>query len=386
MTHALNGIQTLIAEIPTGDDYGVKAAEALFAEAQQRGFSDLQLRFRQDDALVRGRKDDAIFPVAVIPPKMRDLLLARVKVLAKLPAYVRNEPQDGRVEWQSPDGRRLLLRVAFLPTIHGETVTIRFPESRDSRLVLEDLGMDDETLAALRSAFRKREGTLLVTGPAGSGKTTTLYAMLDDLYNEAGERLNFLTIEDPVERALDYASQVQVNEAQGVTFAKGLRAAMRQSPDVLLIGEIRDLESARIAIQAGMSGHLALSTVHAGRACRVYTRLLAMDVEPYMAASALSGALAQRLLRRICRDCAGAGCGCCSGSGYTGRIGVFEFAPMTERIRQLILSRSLSSEIAQETARVQTADLISRANTLAEQRIVSRTEVEFAFAGEEELL
>src|SRR5690606_32024659 len=187
-----------------------------------------------------------------------------------------------------------------------------------------ELGMSDSLRAAVVSLMTRREGTVFVTGPGSSGKTTTLYAMLNYLNESQGERLNILTIEDPVERDLDFAGQVQVNNLQDLSFAQSLRSVLRQDPNVIMIGEVRDNETACIALQAGMSGHLVLSTLHAGRAFRVYGRLLSMNTDPYLVASAVSGSIGQRLVRLACPSCAGDGCGHCEGIGSKKRTGLFE--------------------------------------------------------------
>lgn len=393
----LGGLQEAVDRLPATDDWGVEAARLLLEAAEDLGCSDLHLLSQRQQMLARGRREGILFQLARLPKERSELLTARFKVLARLPAFVRNEPQDGRIEWTRRAGERpRLLRASFLPTIHGENVVVRFPELSSRLLKLENLGMAPTVLAQVNRMLSAQEGTILLTGPGGSGKTTTLYAMLHELHQRRGDRLNFLTIEDPVERDLGFAGQVQVNEAQGLTFEKALRAGLRQDPNVLLIGEIRDLETARVCVQAGMTGHLVLSTLHAGRVSRLFTRLLSMGVEPYLVASAVTGAVAQRLARTLCEHCrrpveastptAGfiaEGCEHCSFSGYGGRKGMFEAASVGEALRELILSRATPARIATQVAAEQAGDLARESERLVVEGIISRAEVELLLAQED---
>jgi general secretion pathway protein E len=245
--------------------------------------------------------------------------------------------------------------------------------------------MSADTFAATTALLTRQEGAILLTGPSSSGKTTTMYAMLHWLNSHYGDRMNILTIEDPVERDLGFASQVQVNPAQDLTFERALRSALRQDPNVLMVGEIRDIETARVTIQAGMSGHLVVSTLHAGRASLVFSRLLSMGIEPYLVASAVSGAIAQRLARSVCHSCDGLGCEICGQSGCAGRVGIFECCRVSEELRELILACAPPVRVAEEAARMQTASLKEDARRLVEQGIISREEMEFIFAGEDRL-
>jgi type II secretory ATPase GspE/PulE/Tfp pilus assembly ATPase PilB-like protein len=390
----MNDIQGAIDALPDSDNWGVEAARALIEAAAAQKCSDLHLACLRDGLLAQGRRDGALFTLARIPVARRDLLIARFKVLSELPAFVRLEPQDGRIEWRpAPDKPPVLLRVAFLPTIHGESVVVRYPQAPGSILTLNSLGMPQAVAAAVEGLLASQEGTLLLTGPSSSGKTTTIYAMLQRIHDTRGERANIVTIEDPVERDLGFAAQVQVNDPQGLTWDRALRAALRQDPNVLLIGEIRDEATARIAVQAGMTGHLVISTLHAGRAAKVFTRLLSIGVEPYLVASALTGVIAQRLVRLLCPDCrredpAGGfrseGCEACRGAGFRGRTGIFEVIPMTEPLRERVLERAAFPQIALEAAKSQTGDLAAEARRLAGKGTISRTEAEFVVAGFDE--
>ncbi|MCL5269140.1 MAG: Flp pilus assembly complex ATPase component TadA, partial [bacterium] len=287
-------IQSAIDALAPDDDWAVRAVDLLLAAGHRTDCSDLHVLCRRDAVAVRGRREGDLIPFASLAVARRDMLIGRLKVLARLPAFVRHEPQDGRIEWRPPaGGDPWILRIAFLPTIHGENAVIRFPERRLD-LELGRLGMQPDVLTTVECLLARPEGTVLLTGPSSSGKTSTMYAMLAHLHAARGDRLNFLTIEDPVERDLGFAGQVQVDEAKGLTFERALRAALRQDPNVLMIGEIRDQETARTALQAGMTGHLVLSTLHAGRSSLVFSRLVSIGVSRYLTASALTGVLAQR--------------------------------------------------------------------------------------------
>ena len=383
--------QETIDALAADDNWGVEAARVLLEAAQAGGCSDLHVACLRDCVLAQGRRDGALFTLARMDAARRDLLVARLKVMAELPAFVRNEPQDGRIEWRfAPAQPPSLLRVSFLPTIHGESVVVRFPQSPGSVLKLNGLGMPPAVAGAVEAMLSRQEGTLLLTGPSSSGKTTTIYAMLQHIHDTRGDRANIVTIEDPVERDLGFAAQVQVNELQGMTWERALRAALRQDPAVLLIGEVRDEATARIAVQAGMTGHLVIATLHAGRASKVFTRLLSIGIEPYLVASAVTGVVAQRLVRLLCPDCqvgddAGGfrpgGCAACRETGFRGRTGMFEVIGMTEDLRQLVLERASQEKVVAAAAQSQTGDLAAEARRLAERGAISRAEAEFALAG-----
>lgn len=377
-------LQEELDTIAAGPDWGVHAVDAVLAWADAAGCSDVHIASRRDELLIRGRVHGALAPVARVPVAQRELVVSRLKVLARLPAFKKNEPQDGRMEFAGGDGQPRLLRLSFLPTIHGENVVIRFPrEDRAGNRALHELGMTHDMLETTGRLLLQPEGALLLTGPSSSGKTTTMYAMLDWLNSQHPDRFNILTIEDPVERDLGFAGQVQVNQAQELTFDRALRSALRQDPNVLMVGEIRDVETARVTMQAGMSGHLVISTLHAGRASLVFSRLLSMGIEPFLVASAVNGALAQRLVRRVCGACNGDGCPACNNTGRAGRVALFECCQVTEALRELILTAALPSRVAEEAARSQTSNLHDEATRLAAEGIISPEELTFLFAAEE---
>lgn len=383
----LQQVQQAIDAIPLHDDWAVQAAQLLLTAAMQAGCSDLHLSCLRDEVLVRGRREGVLFEIARVANPRRGLLIARFKVLAQLPTFVKHEPQDGRIEWLAAGAEHpQVLRVSFLPTQHGESLVIRLPELQQStRLGFEQLGMSPDVRTALIGLLARREGVLVLTGPSSSGKTTTMYAMLERLHDRHRDRINIVSIEDPIERDLGFASQVQVNKSQGLTFEKALRAALRQDPNVLMLGEVRDAETARTVVQAGMSGHLVITTVHAGRAVRVFTRMLSMGMEPYLVGSSLCGAMAQRLARRLCGDCHGDGCTACNGTGSAGRVALFEVVTVTEKLRELMLAKAPPAEIASEAARTMTGDLTAQGRAMVEQGIISEAEFQFLLAGEEQL-
>ncbi len=386
--HAAGETQALVQALPANDLWGVEAARLLITHAIQAGFSDLHLMCNRGDAIVRGRLDGELVDVAPIPEARRDLLIARLKVLARVPAFVRHEPQDGRIEW-SIDGLAspLILRASFLPTIHGESAVIRFPEAPGASLELSQLGMSAPVLRETQRLLTRQEGTVLLTGPSGSGKTTTLYAMLRHLHGMHGNRRHFVTIENPVECDLGFATQVQVNEAQGVTFARALRASLRQDPNVLLIGEIRDAETACICVQAGMTGNLVFSTLHAGRVERVIHRLISTGVERWLVAGALTGLYAQRLARRACPACTGTGppgCDACGWTGVRGRVGLFECAPVNEDVRSAVLVGAAPGELAEQVLRARVGSITEEARRLAGEGTIAPAERDAILAMEED--
>lgn len=388
---ATNTLQEHLDQLPKNDSWGVKAANKVLSFATEIRCSDLHLTWQSGRVVIRARVDGTLEDLAHIDSEFESLLLARLKVMARLPAYVKKEPQDGRIDWELGD-QKWMLRVSFLPTVQGESVLIRFPQSEEHQFDFEALGLDSDIAEQMDWLITRREGVVFFTGPSGSGKTTTIYALMDRLNTTKSDRLHFLTIEDPVERRLPFADQVQVNEAQNMTFDAGLRAILRQDPDVIMIGEIRDRQTAVIAMQAGMTGHLVFSTLHAGRASSVFSRLMSMEIEPYIIASSMSGAVGQRLARKLCPSCRepnpnGAGflpngCGDCSYLGHKGRTGIYEIVSVNETLRGLLLSQSAPSIIAKEVKRAHARDLLSDGMRLVEQGVISLSEYHFLFSAE----
>jgi type IV pilus assembly protein PilB len=339
--------------------------------------SDIHFEPDEKELRVRFRIDGFLYEILTLPKALHPALTSRIKILAEMDIAETRLPQDGNFNVRM-ENRSFEIRVSTFPTIYGENVVLRLLDQTSPLLTLEELGFSDEMLQQYKQLLRKSNGMILVTGPTGSGKTTTLYASLN-MINSLDK--NIITIEDPVEYRLSLIRQTQVNPKAGITFATGLRSILRQDPDVIMVGEIRDLETSEIAIQASLTGHLVFSTLHTNNAPEAITRLLDIGVEPYLISSSLIGVLAQRLVRTICPQCKipsppdpellrevgdlvnslkespaffrGKGCPFCKGSGYRGRIGIFELLLVNDRIRRLISEKASMEkirEVARETA------------------------------------
>ncbi len=343
----------------------VKLVDALLFEALARGASDIHVQPLADRTLVRYRLDGVLQTVREVAPKLTAPIVSRIKVMGRMDIAERRIPQDGRATVTIGAGRAVDLRISTLPTSYGERAVLRLLDVGHGP-GLDDfasLGMPREVERAFLVSAGRTSGIVLVTGPTGSGKTTTLYTTLRWLATRAdsldtrgarrldGGDLNIMTIEDPIEYELATAglaiSQAQVNTKKGVTFASGLRHILRQDPDVIMVGEIRDAETARIAIQASLTGHLVFSTLHTNDAATAVTRLLDLGVEPYLVASSVSAVLAQRLLRLQHASCGGEGCEACFRSGYSGRTAIFELIAIDDPVRDLITKGSSASLIRQ---------------------------------------
>ena len=315
----------------------VKLINALLTQAVRENASDIHLEIFERRSLVRFRVDGALRDVVEPKRSLYAALVSRVKVMAALDIAEKRLPQDGRITLKIA-GRPVDVRVSTLPTGHGERVVLRLLDKQAGRLSLDGLGMSAETLRQLDKLIEQPHGIILVTGPTGSGKTTTLYAALSRL--DAATR-NMMTVEDPIEYDLDGVGQTQVNARIGMSFARALRAILRQDPDVIMIGEIRDLETAEIAVQASLTGHLVLATLHTNSAAGAVTRLVDMGIEPYLLASTLNGVLAQRLVRKVNPD---------DNSKFRGRTGIYELLTVNEAIRTLIHDAKSEADIAAAAA------------------------------------
>ncbi|HXG45460.1 MAG TPA: GspE/PulE family protein [Gemmatimonadales bacterium] len=349
----------------------IRYVNLLIREAHEVRASDIHLEAAPEGLQVRLRIDGVLSPAPGPPRALQDAVVSRVKLLAELDIAERRAPQDGRIRVRL-ENRELDLRVSTVPTLHGESVVLRLLDRGGQPVGLDELGMDPVVLEAVRHLAQRPHGIVLATGPTGSGKTTTLYAALA-LRRLAEEKI--VTVEDPVEYHLPGVTQVPVHAKAGVTFAAALRSLLRQDPDVIMVGEMRDGETAGIAVQAAMTGHLVFSTVHTNDAITALTRLADLGVEPYMIAAALEGVLAQRLVRRICAECRqryhpdpaavallagkpvgevmlerGAGCATCRQTGYRGRTGIFEFLRITDPVRHQV-ARGLALETLRALAR-----------------------------------
>ncbi|MGH7506454.1 MAG: ATPase, T2SS/T4P/T4SS family, partial [Longimicrobiales bacterium] len=338
----------------------VALVDLMLTRAAQQRASDIHVEPAGDRLRVRVRVDGVLRPLLELPRETGGAFVSRLKVMADLDIAVKRRPQDGRATARA-DGRELTLRVSTLPAQGGEKVVLRLLDGGGATPSLDVLGMDDGIAARLRRLLGRSHGALLVTGPTGSGKTTTLYAALGSLDRE---RRNLITLEDPVEYRLEGLTQVQVHKRAGLGFAAALRAVLRQDPDVIMVGELRDRETVETAMAAALTGHLVLSTLHTNDAPSAATRLAEMGAPPYLVAGGLIGVLAQRLARRLCGSCGrqsavpverlrqlgltantiivteAVGCSRCDGTGYRGRVGIFELLVVDARIRQLVLRRA----------------------------------------------
>ncbi len=319
----------------------IRMINAILQEAVTRKASDVHLEPYEQESVVRFRVDGMLRDVAHPPRALHAALISRIKVMSQLDIAEKRLPQDGRMSIRSVNGL-LDIRVSTLPTGAGERAVLRLLDKGQARLSLEALGMAQDTLLGLQRMIERPHGIVLVTGPTGSGKTTTLYAALARL--DSSSR-NIMTVEDPIEYDMPGVSQTQVQPKIGLSFANALRSILRQDPDVIMIGEIRDLETAQIAIQASLTGHLVLATLHTNDAPSAVTRLLDMGVEPFLLSSSLIGVVAQRLVRRVCESCGGAGCSECDQTGYRGRLGIFEMLILEEDLRLAIKDRQDASAL-----------------------------------------
>ena len=328
--------------LETSDDAPIiRMLNALLTQAARDGASDIHIEPYERHSSVRFRIDGSLREVVQPNRALHAALISRLKIMADLDIAERRLPQDGRISLRIGT-RAVDVRVSTLPSAHGERAVLRLLDKSEGKLSLEALGMQGEVLKRFEHLVTQPHGIILVTGPTGSGKTTTLYAALSRL--DAGSS-NIMTVEDPIEYELAGVGQTQVNAKIELTFAKALRAILRQDPDVIMIGEIRDFETAQIAIQASLTGHLVLATLHTNDATSAVTRLTDMGVEPFLLSSSLLGVLAQRLVRKLCLTCHGAGCSACGHTGYAGRSGVYELLVTDDAIRAQIHNRASEADI-----------------------------------------
>lgn len=345
----------------------IKFINTMLTQAIRENASDIHLEAFEKTSVVRFRVDGVLRDVLKPQRSLHGALVSRLKVMSKLDIAEKRLPQDGRISLRVAD-HPVDVRVSTLPTQHGERVVLRLLDKQAARLNLEVLGMRDKTLNDFVNIVNKPNGIVLVTGPTGSGKTTTLYSALQELN---AKQLNILTVEDPVEYDLDGVGQTQINPKIGLSFASGLRSILRQDPDVVLVGEIRDVETANISVQASLTGHMVLSTLHTNTAVGAVTRLIDMGVESFLIASSLLGVLAQRLVRQLCEHCKApvkptklqrqhltdlpkniklnihqsVGCNHCDHTGYQGRIGIYEFIVLDETLRRMIHDQVSEGEL-----------------------------------------
>ncbi|NPB05282.1 MAG: type II/IV secretion system protein [Aquificae bacterium] len=366
------GGKTLDLLTAADDSPTVRLVNRILIKAVDVGASDVHFEPYEDETVVRLRMDGQLHPYLTIPPGKYAEVVSRIKVMSNLNVAERRIPQDGKFHVKVGQ-KDYDVRVSVVPTVFGERVVLRLLDKSGKLLTLTDLGLSEEDLKKVERLTAKPYGMILVTGPTGAGKSTTLYAMLLKLKSP---RRNIITIEDPVEYQIKGIGQIQVNPKVGLTFAAGLRSILRQDPDVIMVGEIRDSETAQIAVQAALTGHLVLSTLHTNDAPSAVTRLKDMEVEPFLIASALEGVIAQRLVRRICPHCKvpykpteeelknlglppegeytfykGKGCEHCLGTGYKGRIAIFEVLELNEELKKLITKTQDANEIRKAARR-----------------------------------
>ena len=360
----------------------VSVVENLLSYAMSSRASDIHLEILEDVTMVRYRIDGILFEIMRIPKVIHPALVARIKILSGLKIDEHYKPQDGRFHYQIAS-QMIDVRVSILPTFYGEKIVMRLLEAAQKPLSLEELGMLPETSKVLKENLKKAYGMVMICGPTGSGKTTTLYALMDILNRP---NVNIVTVEDPIEYNMRYVNQTQINVQAGVTFAGGLRAILRQDPNIIMVGEIRDAETAGIAVQAALTGHLLLSSLHTNDSPTVVPRLFDLEVPPFLAVSVLNVIIAQSLVRRICQTCIyyyepegaikevikkqlkeggldqakvkmpksfykGKGCSSCGMTGYRGRLGIYEVLDINEPIKRIIISKDFSLEKLREAAR-----------------------------------
>ncbi len=372
-------LAALSAEIDTAEDILdvankapiIKLVNMVLFQALKMRASDVHMHPYEDRLQVRQRIDGILYDTEVIPKKVQEAVISRVKIMGKMDIAERRLPQDGRATIKLGEGE-VDVRISSVPTSNGERIVMRLLDMTARALTMEELGLDADNLGLLRRFAHYTHGIILVTGPTGSGKTTTLYAVLSEI--NSSEK-NVITIEDPIEYHLDGISQIQVNNKKGLTFATGLRSLMRQDPDIMMVGEIRDEETAKIATQAALTGHLVFSTLHTNDAAGAVARMLNFNVEPYLVASSVLVVIAQRLVRRICPECReaydpqpvdlkqlkelaltpadlkdgklhrGRGCANCFQTGYVDRIAIYEILPVDEAVKEQIMDRASAATI-----------------------------------------
>lgn len=383
-----------------GEDAVPQMVDFMLQQGLQLNASDIHLECKKDAIILKFRIDGMLHPLAPLSTVLKDNLLARLKNLSRVMSYKRRLPQDGSIEF-TYDGANVMLRSSFVPTLHGEKVVIRLPDESRRSFEIETLGLSPDLQEKFLQLLAQLKGTILLTGPSSSGKSTTIYSILKRIVSQHKDRINIATIEDPIEADLEEINQTQLDVAGGLTYASALKAILRQDPNVIVIGEIRDEETAHIAIQAGLSGHLVISTVHSGEAIGVFSRLLNMGIEPFLIASSISGVIAQRLVRRICQACAkdyqptaaelmtlflspdetytfkkSEGCLNCHYTGYKGRIGIFELLIVSDNLRELILTKASRRQIQALTKKEGMKTLYNDAIEKLKQGITSIEEIQ----------
>ena len=390
----LNDLSKSAEEAPV-----VKLCNLILMDAVKKGASDIHIEPYEKSFRARFRIDGVLYEVMKPPLKLKNAITSRLKIMSKLDIAERRLPQDGRIKLKMGGGKEMDYRVSVLPTLYGEKVVLRLLDKSNLQLDMTKLGFEEKALEDFLGAIHKPFGMVLVTGPTGSGKTTTLYSALSEL-NKVSE--NISTAEDPVEFNLGGINQVQMHEDIGLNFAAALRSFLRQDPDIIMVGEIRDFETAEIAVKAALTGHLVLSTLHTNDAPSTINRLLNMGIEPFLVSSSVNGILAQRLARKICPECKeddkitpqalidagmapdvankvtcsiGKGCANCSETGYKGRVAIYEVMPIGEELKEFILNGASTAEIKREAMRLGMKSMRQSALTKLEEGLTTLEEV-----------
>ncbi len=369
MLQELPAVEDLLAT--SGDAPIIRLLNALLTQAAREGASDIHIEPYEQHSAVRFRVDGTLREVVRPNRALHAALISRLKIMADLDIAEKRLPQDGRISLRIGT-RAIDVRVSTLPNAHGERAVLRLLDKSGAKLNLEAVGMEGNTLQRFTRLLKQPHGIVLVTGPTGSGKTTTLYAALS-LFDASAN--NIMTVEDPIEYEIPGVGQTQVNARIELNFARALRAILRQDPDVIMIGEIRDFETAQIAIQASLTGHMVLATLHTNDASSAVTRLIDMGVDAYLLSSSLLGILAQRLVRKTCQVCAGKGCASCAQTGYAGRTGVFELLVADDTIRAMIHRGDSEANIRAQAVQIGMTLMRDDAQRLIDSGITSAAEV-----------
>ncbi len=354
------------SEVSPEESAAPELLERLVERAEKAKASDIHLQMLQTGAQVMFRLDGVLVAAGDLPQELAERVFGRIKFLARLKTYQESLPQDGRIE-KSALNSRCEIRVATYPTVTGEKIVLRLFNDTEAALTLADLGFAFEVTDELQRFLRQTSGLLLLTGPAGSGKTSTIYACLRELAGAGGRHV--ITVEDPAEQIIPGIMQTEVNEARGLHYAKAARHLLRQDPQVLVLGEIRDEDTAVIAVRAALTGHLVISTLHAGSCAGVFERLLAFCPDASAIAASVHLVLNQRLVRRLCPECSGAGCPACLQTGYRGRVPIAEFLRITPEVRRQIAGRQWENLEARP-------NLLECAAKLVQEGVTNRAEVD----------
>jgi type IV pilus assembly protein PilB len=362
----------VVEEVARAEDQPVvKLMNSIINGAIGAKASDIHLEPQEPEMRVRYRIDGVLHDVMTIPKHVEPALVSRTKIISNMDITEKRHPQDGHLT-VAFQGKPYDMRVSSMPDITGEKMVLRILDKTQMLLGLEELGLNKEEEEVIKTLISKPYGMIFVTGPTGSGKTTTLYSVLSRLNKED---VNIITVEDPVEFKLTGINQTQVNPAAGITFANELRSILRQDPNIIMVGEVRDLETAEIAVQAALTGHLVLSTLHTNDAPSAITRLIDMGIEPFLISSTVIGVVAQRLARKICKECQGKGCNYCYHTGMKGRTGIFEIMTVSNGIKKLIQEKAPAAEIKELAIKESMKTLQMSGDEKVKQGICTKEEV-----------